>query len=102
MQREPRLVGLERLRAATTRHGANATSASRRARNPADPFARHAIATAIKYATDMLALIHHAAPRDPDPPALIDLLRHEPLPFRRQMRRQNPMQREQAPKIAHR
>jgi hypothetical protein len=76
------LAGLDRLRAATTRHGTYATSASRRARDPADPFGRHAIATAIKYTTTMLALIRYAKPGDPDPPALIDLLRHEPLPFR--------------------
>jgi hypothetical protein len=76
------LAGLDRLRTATTKHGAYATSASRRARDPADPFGRHAITTAIKYTTTMLALIRQAEPGDPDPPALIDLLRHEPLPFR--------------------
>ena len=80
------LAGLDRLRAATTRHSTYATSATRRARDPADPFGRHAIATALEYTTAMLALIRRARPGDPDPPELIDLLRHEPLPFRRRPR----------------
>jgi hypothetical protein len=48
------------------------------------------------------SLIRRAAPGDPDPKAPIDLLRLEPLPFRRQTRRQNPMQREEARNTAHR
>jgi hypothetical protein len=84
------LAGLHRLRAATTKHGAYATSASRRARDPADPFALHAMATAIKDTNKLLALIRAAAPADPDPAALLALLRPQPLPFRRHPRKPVP------------
>jgi hypothetical protein len=84
------LAGLNRLRAAATRHGAYASSARRRARDPADPFARHAAETAIRSTNALLALIRAAAPRDPDPAALLALLRPEPLPFRRAARAPQP------------
>ena len=81
------LAGLNRLRAASIRHGAYATSASRRARDPADPFALHSIDTAIKYAEEMLALIRQGAPIDLEPGALLARLQGEPLPFRRHSRK---------------
>jgi hypothetical protein len=73
-------AGLERLRAATTKHGIYATSAARRARDPADPFALHAARTAIEDMHRLLALIRQAAPHDPDPAALRALLAPRPLP----------------------
>ena len=76
------LAGLNRLRAAATKHGAYATSIRRRALDPADPFARHAAATAISDVDRLLALIRASAPHDPDPAALRALLQPQPLPIR--------------------
>ena len=78
--------GLDRLRAANTRHGAYATSAARRARDPADPFYLHSVAEVVNGTRRLLALIRQAAPADPDPAALLALLRPEPLPMRRRPR----------------
>jgi hypothetical protein len=82
--------GLDRLRAANTRHGAYATSAARRARDPADPFYLHSVATAVDGTRRLLALIRQAAPADPDPAALLALLRPEPLPMRHRPRKHVP------------
>jgi len=76
------LAGLNRLRAAATKHGAFATSARRRALDPADPFARHATRTAISDVRRLLALLRASAPHDPDPAALRALLQPQPLPVR--------------------
>jgi hypothetical protein len=78
--------GLDRLSAANTTHGAYATSATRRARDPADPFYLHSVATAVDGTRRLLALIRQAAPADPDPAALLALLHPEPLPMRRPAR----------------
>jgi len=81
------LAGLNRLRAANTTHGACATSASRRLRDPSDPFHLHAVATVVNRSRKLLALIRQASPADPDPSALLALLRPDPLPFRRRPRK---------------
>jgi hypothetical protein len=81
------LEGLNRLRAANTRHGAYATSASRRARDPEDPFFLHSIATVLKGSHRLLALARKGGPTTHDPEALLALLRPDPLPFRRPRKR---------------
>ena len=80
------LAGLNRLRAASTKHGAYATSAHRRGRDPADPFYLHSIAEVITGTRKLVALIRNAGPEGPDPEALLALLRPEPLPIRRRAR----------------
>jgi hypothetical protein len=77
------LAGLNRMRAAATKHGAYATSARRRALDPRDPFARHAAATAISDVRRLLALLRASAPHDPDPAALRALLQPESRPVLR-------------------
>jgi hypothetical protein len=84
------LAGLNRLRAAATRHGAYATSARRRGRDPADPFYLQSVAEVVNGTRALLALIRQAGPADPDPAALIALLRPEPLPFRPEVRALKP------------
>src|SRR5438270_4950761 len=61
--------GLCRLRAANTKHGAYATSARRRARDPEDPFLLHAIATALKNSRRLLAVARQSGPADHNPEA---------------------------------
>ena len=82
--------GLCRLRAANTKHGAYATSARRRARDPEDPFFLHSIATALKNSRRLLAMARQSRPVHHNPEALLALLRADPLPFRRRPSRHRP------------
>jgi hypothetical protein len=83
----PRTIeGLNRLRAATTKHGAYATSAARRFRDPDDPFARQSLRMILKGTRETLDLIRRAGPEGPDPAALLALLIPDPIPIRRRKR----------------
>ena len=91
------LEGLNRLRAATTKHGAYATFADRRSKDPNDPFFRHSLRTVLKGTRETLALIRQSGPQGPDPAALLALLRPDPIPIRRSRKPAPPSARPHAP-----
>ncbi len=77
------LDGLNRLRAATTKHGAYATSAARRLRDPDDPFFRQSLRSVLLGTRATIALINRSGPNGPDPAAFLALLTPDPIPIRR-------------------